>query len=215
MPTAVPAPPAGPLTLVDWRDRVAALYAEVRADPDPASGHATWRAGRAELFATHPDSPVRDQPELREAGLSYWAYDPALRFDVALEPVTAGEEPDERPVDTGDDGGTTLVRVGRVSLDGLGTLDVWRLHQYGGGLFVPLRDGTSGRPGEDGASSYGGGRYLLDTAKGAHHGLGDGRLVLDLNFAYHPSCRYDPRWRCPLAPPGNTLTARVEAGERY
>jgi len=38
--------------------------------------------------------------------------------------------------------------------------------------------------------------------------------VLDLNFAYHPSCRYDDRWRCPLAPAGNTIAARVEAGER-
>jgi len=29
-----------------------------------------------------------------------------------------------------------------------------------------------------------------------------------------PSCRYDTRWLCPLAPVGNILAARVEAGER-
>ena len=29
-------------------------------------------------------------------------------------------------------------------------------------------------------------------------------LVLDLNFLYHPSCRYDFEWQCPLAPAGNT-----------
>ena len=89
---------------------------------------------------------------------------------------------------------------------------LWWLDQYAGGLFLPLRDGTAGR------ESYGGGRYLLDTAKGADLGStgehGGGRLVLDLNFLYHPSCRYDDAWLCPLAPPDNTVAARVEAGER-
>ena len=90
----------------------------------------------------------------------------------------------------------------------VGSLDVWRLFGYAGGLFVPLRDGTSGD------TSYGGGRYLLDTAKGSWLGGDDRHFVVDLNFAYHPSCRYDPRWTCPLAQPGNTVTVPVEAGER-
>ena len=38
--------------------------------------------------------------------------------------------------------------------------------------------------------------------------------MVDLNFAYHPSCTYDPRWSCPLAPEGNRLTAPVAAGEQ-
>ncbi|GAA1139016.1 DUF1684 domain-containing protein [Nocardioides aquiterrae] len=187
------------LTLVDWRTRVADLYAAVRAAADPAEGHHLWRAGRAELFATHPDSPTREVVE-------YWPYDPALRFAVPL----LGAEAEDRDVDTGADGTLTMRRIGRVELPApvSESLDVWWLHQYGGGIFVPLRDGTAG----DG--SYGGGRYLLDTAKGAWLGGDDRSLVLDLNFAYHPSCRYDDRWRCPLAPPGNTITARVEAGER-
>ena len=81
---------------------------------------------------------------------------------------------------------------------------------YAGGLFLPFLDATSGD------ETYGAGRYLLDTAKGADLG-GDpagGTLVVDLNFAYHPSCAFDPRWACPLAPPGNRLALRVEAGER-
>jgi hypothetical protein len=66
-----------------------------------------------------------------------------------------------------------------------------------------------------GAETYGGGRYLIDTVKGADLG-GDGRwLVVDLNFAYNPTCAYDPAWACPLAPPGNVLSARVRAGELY
>jgi uncharacterized protein len=87
-------------------------------------------------------------------------------------------------------------------------LAVWWLEQYGGGIFLPLRDATAG------ATSYGGGRYLLDTAKGADLGAAGEMLVIDLNFLYHPSCRYDVRWVCPLAPAGNTIDVPVRAGER-
>jgi uncharacterized protein len=195
------------LQLADWRARVGALYDAVRAAPDPATGHRTWREGRGNLFADHPQSPIVDNEELGATGLGYWPYDPALRFIVEL--LEADRE--DLVVDTGDDGSMTLRRIGRVELPDPvgGSLDVWTLLQYGGGLFVPLRDATAGE------TSYGGGRYLLDTAKGAWLGGEDGSVVLDLNFAYHPSCRYDARWTCPLAPPGNTVSARVEAGERF
>ena len=75
-------------------------------------------------------------------------------------------------------------------------------------LFLSFRDATSG------GESYGGGRYLLDTVKGADLGEDDGRLVLDFNFAYNPSCSYDPGWVCPLAPPANRLSVAMEAGEK-
>jgi len=40
--------------------------------------------------------------------------------------------------------------------------------------------------------------------------------VLDFNYAYNPSCAYNPAYLCPLAPQENWLTAPVEAGElRY
>jgi len=196
------------LELATWRRRVGELYAEVRADPDPAQAHAHWRAGRDELFRSHPQSPLGPDDPLRTTGLPYWPYDPDLRFVLPLLPA---RDPERRlQLDTGEDGVTSLAPVGRVELPAplTGSLDVWWLEQYGGGLFLPLRDGTAG------AGSYGGGRYLLDTAKGADLGGTADELVVDLNFAYHPSCRYDSRWLCPLAPPGNTITARVEAGER-
>ena len=84
-----------------------------------------------------------------------------------------------------------------------------RFIQYGGGLFVPFSDATAGN------TTYGGGRYLLDTAKSADLGARDGALVLDFNFAYNPSCAYDSKWTCPLAPPANRLAAAIEAGERH
>ena len=199
--------PSSLLTLVDWRRRVNEMYADVRAETDQAAGQARWRAARDELFRTHPQTPLLDDDPLRETGLPYWPYDPALRFDAPLLPV---EPTEPRLVEAGGDGTITMNLIGRVELPEPvgGSLDVWWLHQYGGGIFIPLRDGTSG----DG--SYGGGRYLLDTAKGSWLGGDADSMTLDLNYAYHPSCRYNPRWQCPLAPPGNTIEARVEAGER-
>ena len=191
-------------TLVDWRLRVADLYAAVRADADHPRAHAAWRAGRDDLFRTHPQSPLPAGDPLRDTGLPFWPYDPAWRLVVPVLPA----DDDERELDTGDDGSLRMRRVGRAELpDGEG-LDVWRMHQYAGGLFVPLKDGTSGR------ESYGAGRYVIDTAKGSWLGGTDDELVLDLHFAYHPSCRYDDRWRCPLAAPGNTIATAVTAGER-
>jgi hypothetical protein len=87
-------------------------------------------------------------------------------------------------------------------------LDLFWIRGYGGGLFLPFRDGTSGQ------TTYGAGRYLYDTIKGADLGEEEGRLVLDFNFAYNPSCAYDPRWACPLAPPGNRVEMPIEAGEK-
>lgn len=189
------------LSLVDWRRRVSSLYAAVRSAADPAEGHRRWRAGRDELFREHPQSPLLADDPMRVSGAPYWPYDPSLRFELPLLPA------DEVTLDVPTDGEftTSMRRIGRVELPVGGTLDVWSLRQYAGGLFLPLRDGTAGE------TSYGGGRYLLDTAKGADLG---GALTIDLNFLYHPSCRYNPSWQCPLAPAGNRVDVRVEAGER-
>ncbi|HET9171504.1 MAG TPA: DUF1684 domain-containing protein [Actinospica sp.] len=193
--------------LASWRRAVAELYAAVRAEADPRVAHAGWRDGRDQLFRGHPQSPLAADDPLRASGLPYWDYDPALRVTAPLREVA---EPAELAVPTATDGIIRMRRIGRVELPAPvgGTLDVWWLLQYGGGIFLPLRDGTAGR------DSYGGGRYLLDTAKGADLGGTPDALVVDLNFAYHPSCRYQPRWQCPLAPEGNRTTAPVRAGER-
>jgi uncharacterized protein (DUF1684 family) len=199
------------LDLVEWRRTVAQLYAQVRSEADPQAGHALWRAGRDELFRTSAQSPLPAGDPLRESGLPYWPYDPALRFEL---PLLAPDREEVLAVATSD--GTTPLRLmGQVELPGAfsARVDVWWLDQYAGGLFLPLRDGTAARKGDAGAS-YGGGRYLLDTAKGADLGSRDGVLTVDLNFLYHPSCRYSPLWSCPLAQEGNRIAAPVEGGER-
>jgi uncharacterized protein (DUF1684 family) len=192
------------LDLLDWRRRVAQLYAQVRAlaPSDPTGALARFRQGRDELFGSHPESPIPEADRDAFAGLPWWPYDPAWRFEA---PVQA--RPAERlTVHSGTGEGFTLVRLGAVDTP-VGPLDVHWIDVYGGGLFLPFADATNGR------STYGGGRYLLDTVKGADLGGTRNTLVLDFNFAYHPSCAYDPRWSCPLAPPGNRLRDPVEAGE--
>ena len=191
--------------VVDWRRRVFALYAEVRAEPEPATAHARWRAGRDELFAHHPATPLLEEHRVGFTGLNLAPYDAAWRFEVAVRPA----ESTRWDVQTGTDGVVPFERYGVVALPEVGELDVWRLTSYGGGLFMPLHDAGCGKPG----GGYGGGRYVLDTVKGADLGGDDGRLVVDLNFAYAPSCAYDPAWACPLAPPGNRVDAVVPVGE--
>ncbi len=199
-------PISGPAaaSLLDWRRRVAAIYAAVRASPDPAVAHRFWQDARNELLAMHPQSPVPAADRARFRGVPVAPYEPGMRFTV---PLDSDVEPARIEVSTGTDGTVPFERAGVVHLDGVGELDVWWLASYGGGLFVPIRDTRS-----DGAT-YPGGRYVLDTVKGADLGADGSRVVIDLNFAYNPSCAYDPAWACPLAPPGNTVPVPVTAGE--
>jgi uncharacterized protein (DUF1684 family) len=191
------------LDLLDWKRRVFALYAAVRADGDVTA----WRAGRDALFADHPQSPIAPERRASFDGLAYFGVDPAAR--VAAEVVPAERERFEVPASTGAPMAFTRFGVARFTLGGTPCeLELYWLDAYGGGLFLPFADATSG------SETYGAGRYLLDTVKGADLGTEDGRLVLDFNLAYNPSCSYDPRWACPLAPPANRLPIPVRAGER-
>ena len=198
--------------LWDWRRRVSDLYGAVRAEPDPRRAWALWREVRDGLFRHHPQSPL--QPEARRgfAGLPFFDYDPALRFAVAIDPLEA------EPVsaEAGRDGALSLKPFGRTRglAEAFGAeLTLFWVAGYGGGVFLPFADATAGD------ETYGGGRYLLDTIKGADLGsdLGsdaEGRAVLDFNFSYNPSCSYSPAWVCPLSPPANRLRVPVRAGEK-
>ena len=192
------------MSLLDWRRRVARLYAEIRAMSDARAAHDHWRATRDDLLANHPQSPVPGAARANFGGVAVAAYDPAFRFEAVLDTEV---EPDHLDVMTGTDGVVPFDRVGVIRLPGLGTLDVWWLSTYGGGLFIPVKDALAG------TQTYGGGRYVIDTVKGADLGGPGETLVIDLNFAYNPSCAYDPAWACPLAPPGNVLDVPVFAGE--
>jgi uncharacterized protein (DUF1684 family) len=195
------------LLLLDWKRRIFGLYRAIRQSGDPRAGWAAWRATRDELSATHPQSPVPPAERAEFPGLRYFDYDPQARVlaEVADADLVSFDIP------TTSDGAYRFLRFGIARFDLFGQsleLDLYWLEGYGGGIFLPFGDATGG------AETYGAGRYLLDTVKGADLGTEDGRLVLDFNFAYHPSCVYDPRWVCPLAPLSNRLPVSVRAGER-
>ena len=191
-----------------WRRQIAELYAEIRAARAPKAAWLHWREMRDALFREHPQSPLAAHERASFRGLRYFAYDPKLRFLAELEPAADGRP---ETMVAGADGKVTLLPFARTS--GLaaelgGELTLYWINLYGGGVFLPFRDATSG------AASYAGGRYLLDTIKGADLGAVGESVVLDFNFAYNPSCAYSDQWICPLAPPANTLPSNVTAGER-
>jgi uncharacterized protein len=200
--------PQAALDVADWRQRTHELYAAVRERyaTDPSGAHRIWAEGRNAMFLQHPASPLLPQDVDGFAGLKVPAYDERWAFEGVVEEA----EPAHLDVPTGTDGIVPFDRVGVVRLGEIGSLDVWWLGSYGGGLFIPVKDASAGHAG----GTYGGGRYLVDTGKGADLGRAGSTLVLDLNFAYNPSCAYDPEWACPLAPAGNTLRVEVPAGER-
>ena len=179
----------------------------MRAAQDREAAWGRWREERDGLFRAHPQSPLTAAARSAFEGLDYFPYDPALRVLAEVEEA----EPEQLAIAASGGGGTIqFTRVGTAlfELDGAGqTLALYWLDGYGGGAFLPFADATRG------TETYGAGRYLLDTVKGADLGEESGRLVLDFNFAYNPSCAYDPSWVCPLAPPPNRLAVPIRAGE--
>ena len=224
--------------LADWRRRIATLYAEVRgmATADPAIALAHWRAVREQLYREHPQSPIPVDAR-GEFRAQHFEHDPALRFEVAIESAPPAA-PGALAIDLPNSGAETLAftRLGRILIpfpDGPRPLSVFWMAGYAGGLFIPFRDATNGN------ETYGAGRYLVDAAKSAdlggdpaagpgdeRAGPGDegagpgdpgataGTLTIDFNFATQPSCAFDPRFACPLAPPENRLDREIRAGER-
>ncbi len=211
------------LDLYDWRSRVAQMYrdrnAAHRAGENLEAVVARFRVAKDALFASHPQSPLDPTKRATFDGLRYFDYDPQLRVTATLTPMEADDA-----VDAPSSGphAMPLRRAASVEFDTSGErvrLTVFWIDVYGGGLFLPFRDSTCP------AESYGAGRYLFDTVKGSDFeqvdgpagvasGYPGGRITLDFNFAYNPSCCYDVRWACPLAPRENWLTVPIRAGER-
>jgi uncharacterized protein (DUF1684 family) len=201
------------IDLYDWRQRVAALFAArdaaLRAGAAPEAVWQAWRAARDDLFAHHPQSPLSDATRQNFTALPYFPYAPAWRIQGHMEPLTDDAETFDGVAPTG----MRFRRAARLHLALTGNpldLMVYWIDVYGGGLFIPFRDAT----GTD--ATYGGGRYLLDTVKGSdlfRPGSDPLDVIVDFNYAYNPSCAYDERWLCPLAPNENWLALPIRAGE--
>ena len=199
--------PNDTLDLWDYRNRVAAIYRKVREGGAGEPAWKQWRAERDELFASHSQTPIDPEDLAEFAGLQYFPYDPSWRLEANVLPV----EGEELAVGHSGEGFTAFRRFGRVEFevdDQAVALCLYWLDAYGGGVFLPFRDETAGE------ETYWGGRYLLDTVKGADLGLDGRQILLDFNYAYHPSCVYSYRWSCPLAPPENEVAIPIQVGER-
>lgn len=193
--------------LAQYRRTVAHHYFMVRTQSDLEVGATTFRSARDDLFRQHPLSPIEPDQLNNFEGVPYAPYDPAWRivasidYDVQKE-VIEGELPE---------GVIRYERFGKVHFTTptgeQGALSLFWILGYGGGVFLPFKDTTNGQ------TTYGGGRYLYDTIKGADLGITESEIVLDFNYAYHPSCFYSPRWVCPLSPPENRLAFEVTVGE--
>ena len=201
--------PSDPFALAHWRRTVAAHYTRLR---EPASDRRaqceSFRRARDELFRSHPQSPIAEHLRPTWPGVRWFPYDPAFRVDAAIVPAASRETFE---IVLASDGVLRCTRVGSAlfTMEGrAANLSMYWLEGYGGGLWVPFADATTG------VSTYGGGRYLYDTIKGADLGVDATSIVLDFNYAYNPSCAYDQRWSCPLSPAENRLPFAVEAGER-
>ncbi len=205
MSAADPNPYQHARDLADYRSRVTALYLA-----EPTAGEPGWqafRAGRDALLREHPQSPLEPADQAGFTGLRYFDYDPSYRLRTVVRPVSDDEE---FAIDTGGvDGVLRYRRVGRLDTP-LGGLTLFWLTGYGGGLFLPFRDTTAPE------LTYGGGRYLTDTIKGTFGrglALAGSDAIVDFNYAYNPSCAYNSRYACPLAPAENRLDLPVPAGE--
>jgi len=167
------------------------------------------RAAKDRDFRTDPDTPLLAKDVPTFTGLSYWPPDPAYRL---AGPIEVHDSPRRFTIVTTTGKERPCERHGQVAFEIRGkrcVLQVYRLLDAepasgGAAFFVPFQDETTGK------ETYAAGRYVeLDGPDG-------GPFVLDFNRAYNPSCAYGApeRFRCPVTPPENHLSVRIEAGER-
>ena len=201
---------ADAIDLLEWKHSIFDLYAGIRATDDPPAAWRHWRVTRDSMYRSHSQSPIPTKSRADFAGCDFYDYDPSWRTTAAIEDA----EPAHRDISASTGGTFSFIRIGiaRFALQGAEhELELGWNDGYGGGIFLAFTDETTG------ATTYGGGRYLIDTVKGADLGFDRAArtAVLDFNFAFNPSCSYDPRWACPLAPPGNRLPIPVTSGEQH
>ena len=164
-----------------------------------------FRERRDGYFVENEGSPLL--PEEREsfAGLEYFDPDLSLYFVGDLRVYV---EPENVQMVTTSGQIREAQRAGFVAfkIDGVPhRLQVYRLTDGSGGLFLPFQDQTTGQ------ETYPAGRYVDLVASSEN-----GPYELDFNLAYNPSCAYGgaERFVCPVTPSENRLDVRIAAGER-
>src|SRR3954464_5135528 len=155
------------------------------------------------MRGNRPAIRIRDRNNpLRKTftGMKWYPLDPAYRVEATF---AAYETPKEFQVPN------LLGDIDRMSGPGQVTFTLnGKQHRMtpfldGDELWFVFRDLTSGE------STYPAARFLYTPLPK------DGMVVLDFNRAENPPCAFNSFATCPLPPPENRMTVRVEAGERY
>jgi hypothetical protein len=195
------------LMIADWKRRVTETYGKVRSAHGERAAWDEWRRARDWLMGSHPRTPLPPDRRSDFTGLSYFDYDQEARVLGAVREVAPStvlfemSKGDVQP----------MTRLAQVTFELYGSshsLDLFWMESWRGGLFLPFRDNTTKQ------TTYGGGRYLVDSMKGEDLGVEGDLLVLDFNYAFQPPCAYNPNFSCPLPGPGSRIDADVQAGER-
>ena len=136
----------------------------------------------------------------------YYPYDPKLIYAGPLSPP---EQPGKVRVLALDGIETEATEAGTVVVPIGGRPARLRVRRVPTGLEdeaeleIFFRDRTNGE------GTYPAGRFVTLVP------IGDGRYRLDFNRARNPFCAYSSAFACPAPWRGNTIDAKVEAGERY
>jgi uncharacterized protein (DUF1684 family) len=178
----------------------------LRSDAEKEPDQVTLGSLTLELIRRGDDFAVRirdskSAARLSFAGVPMFPIDPAWRVVAKFEEFSA-----PRGVDFDDGDG----RVQHYLAPGVATFErngaacrlLPVLESDGKRLFVLFKDATN----RD--ETYGAGRFLYAPLPAS------GRVLLDFNMAFNPPCAFSPYAVCPLPPPDNRLTIRVEAGEK-
>jgi hypothetical protein len=198
------------LDLLDYRRKVNSNYQSVRRSKlEPLQTAKIFRKNRDQLFEKHAQSALNEEQQKNFKGLNYFDYDPGWRKLASLD---FNVDPVEIELSLNADGVLRISPYASATWrhrDAAFQLMIYEIKGYGGGLFLPFRDQSYKQ-----ADVYVGTRYLLDSIKGADLGIENGKLILDFNYAYNPSCAYNSKWDCPLAPQENWLNLAILAGEK-
>jgi uncharacterized protein len=162
-----------------------------------------FRKDKDEFFSTSHESPLAHSKTHSLKMLSYFPLDPKYRVHTILHKY---DRPERVSMTTSKGTRQQFHRLGyfELQIDGRTVkLQAYRsAERESNELFIPFRDGTSGK------ESYGAARYLdIEEAS-------DDNYVIDFNYAYNPYCAYSDDYVCPLPPKENWLEVGILAGER-
>src|SRR5215204_5295381 len=152
-----------------------------------------FRKHKDEYFASGAHSPLDPADQKVFKGLSYFPFDPALQFELDIEP--SNDQGASITLDTSDGQQVDFLISGIVRfLVDNGEYELTLLKDTDRGrYFLPFNDATNG------LKTYKDGRYLDPQQKP------NGKLTIDFNYAYNPYCAYGEEWSCPLPPERNSL----------